>query len=381
MLFNGRCLLRITGSCPCTVLNRCAAAAIDVHNAKKENEYVLTLEVREAELDAAISISEKCMCDCEVMEIKGGSSLLSFLKNHIWFLAASSAVIALVLLSSLFVWEIRVTGNDRLSDGEILRALSECGVDIGTYRADIKNDIIRNEMLLRLPEIAWMSVNFSGSRATVLVSERLEKPEVYDASVYTDVISKADGIVKTVRTLNGTALVSRGQSVLKGEKLIDGRIESITAPPGYVNAFGSVIARTRREESAVSPVRIREKTEYKAGKNRFALRIGKRKINFYLNGGKPVDECDKIIHNYKIGKKGVFSLPLTLVHEKILPYTTETVTVNEGRLIGKRLSEDLRNEIDGEILSESISQSADGELLTVTARWECLENIAETVKR
>lgn len=379
--FNGRCTLRVTGTMPQTVLNRCAEASIDVRNAVRENEYTLILEINEEDLPVVSSVSRRCMCECETVRIKGGSSFLKAVRNHIWLLTALALAASLVFISTLFVWEIRVVGNEKLSDGEILRALSECGVDIGTYRSGIKNDLVRSRMIIKLPEIAWMSVNVNGSRATVLVSERLEKPEVYDASCYTDVFSKADGIVSSVSVLNGTALVSRGQAVVKGEKLIDGRVESITAPPRYVNASGSVTALTHHEEAAVSPVMVKKKTEHKVPRNRFALRAGKIRINFYLNSVNTVDECDKIIHNYKIGKKGVFSFPLTLVHEKILPYKTETVVLDESESMGKRLSERLRSGTDGEILSESVSHNSDGELLTVTYSCECLENIAETIKR
>ena len=69
----------------------------------------------------------------------------------------------LLLLSSLFIWEINVEGNEKLTTGEILRALEECGVKTGTFWPGLDTDEIRCRMLLRLPELGWMTVNVHGS--------------------------------------------------------------------------------------------------------------------------------------------------------------------------------------------------------------------------
>ena len=62
------------------------------------------------------------------------------------------AVLA-VLTSSLFIWRIDVTGNETLTTGQILRCLDECGVRPGTYWPALSNDLVRNDMILRLPEL------------------------------------------------------------------------------------------------------------------------------------------------------------------------------------------------------------------------------------
>ena len=378
---NGRCRVLITGTDTETVLNRCSSEGIDILYARKKDQYSLLADIKEAQLKALEGCSRRCMCDCELIETKGGSRFLEFLKNHVWLFASFFAAVVIVFASSLFIWDIRVVGNEKLTDGEILRALSRYGVDIGAYRPKIKNDAVRNNMLLTFPELAWMSVNISSSRAAVLISERPEKPEIYEKDIYTDVVAKTDGIIRSVCAENGTVLVSRGQAVTKGEKLIDGIVESITAPAHTVNASGTVNARTKREIKCVSPSEISIKAYRAYERNRYAFVFGKTRINFYFNAGNTVDECDKIVHNYKIGKKGVFSLPITLVHERILPYRTVIGVNDSAGEMAERSLEGIREEIDGEILSESVSQSTDGGLVTVTVSCECLENIAETVKR
>lgn len=67
-----------------------------------------------------------------------------------------------VSVSSLFVWRIDVTGNEALTTGQILRCLDACGVRPGTYWPGLSNDLVRNDMILRLPQLRWLTVNVRG---------------------------------------------------------------------------------------------------------------------------------------------------------------------------------------------------------------------------
>ena len=115
---------------------------------------------------------------CELTSLRrGGAAALRFLRRRrgcwrgcCWRCAG------LMLLSSLFVWQIEVRGAERLSRGEILRALEDCGLAVGSFWPGLDTERLRSEMQLRCPGIGWMSVNVSGSRAVVLVVEREEKP-------------------------------------------------------------------------------------------------------------------------------------------------------------------------------------------------------------
>ena len=87
-------------------------------------------------------------------------------------------VVLVLLTSSLFIWRIDVTGNETLTTGQILRCLDECGVRPGTYWPALSNDLVRNDMILCLPELRWLTVNVHGSRAEVIVREKDPLPDI-----------------------------------------------------------------------------------------------------------------------------------------------------------------------------------------------------------
>lgn len=375
--FYGRYKFSVLGSMPETVLNACAAKEIEIREAEYVDEHRIFVWVYENDIEEFKKTVEECMCFCELEEICGGKKTVRFIKRHKWS-AVFFALFALgLLLSSLFVWEIQVVGNEKISDGEIKRELEECGVYTGCFWPAINIDMIRAKMITKNPEIAWMSVNVNGSKATVPVLERKTASEIYDAEEYSNLTASRDGIVERIYARNGRTLVSRGQTVEKGDALISGEVDSTYGRTEYVKALGEVYARTWRETTAVCPADIPKKQRTAGSKKRFALQIGKTRINFYFGGINTVDEYDKIIHNNVLGIRNIFSLPLTIITEEYFPYSRTENASPDVEGMKERLLRDLDADVEGEILSSGFVSESKGGLVKVTMRCECIENIAE----
>ena len=98
----------------------------------------------------------------------------------------------------------------------------------------------------------------------------------------------------------------------------------------------------------------------------------------YFSGRNELDECDKIVYEYKIGIEGLFLLPVSIIKEELSFYQTETRPSAAGEEMKDALLAYLRQTVDGEVLETDFSLSDGGELLCVTLYAHCLENIAET---
>ena len=373
----GYCRVEVCGAFPETVLNACAMQALELWDMKCEDDHTLRFCVYERDIPALEDIARRCMCDMSVLGTAGGSTRRRFLKNHVWLLVSLLAALGILAASSLFIWDIDVYGCDELSEGEVLRALSDCGVDCGAYWPALSVDMIRAGMLTRLPELAWMTVNVSGSRAIVLVEERVEKPEIYIESAGADIVAARAGIIRRLSVLNGTPLVGTGQSVTAGETVISGTMESLSRDARYVRAQGGVTADTWYELSAVCPAQMQEKTPRAGVRRRFALKFGKSRYNFYFSSGNTVDGCDKIIHNYNAGIRGLFALPVTLVVEELRPYRLSGTVPADTAAMGARLEARLEDGLRGVVLTSSVTKGDNGGLAVVTLRAACRENIAQ----
>ena len=123
-----------------------------------------------------------------------------------------------------------------------------------------------------------------------------------------------------------------------------------------------------------------EKQPAHGARTRWALRAGKKRINFYQNSGISDAECDKITYEYPFAIRGVFTLPFSLVRERVQPYRTADAPVSEDAArasLEQALLQQLRETIgaDGAIISYETAAETTGNVLTVTLTAECEQEI------
>lgn len=367
--------LEIMGTVPESFLNTCALNAVELWNMECVDACTLRVSAAAGELPRLEAIAQKCMCRLSVIERLGAEKHRAGIKRR-WYLPLFMFAAAILLMvSSLFVWDIRVEGCSELSRAQVLRALEDCGVKEGCFWPGISSDMVRSRVIQKLPRIAWLSVNVNGSRARVTVRERQPKPEIYDESSPVNIVAAKTGIIRQMSVLNGMALAAPGDTVMQGDVLVSAYPAGLGGQPRQLRAKADVYADTWYELSAVS-LPLPEKHSRGPGFGRLALKFGKNRINFYISSRKSVDECDKIIREYKIGVEGLFTLPITIVYESYRPYRHEGMCQPEGEMLRQSLYEGLMGQIQGSIEYSAFTEAAADGVSTVTLRAQCLENIA-----
>lgn len=374
-MVRGRARLRLRGVERARLLERCREAGLRLEKLEAEDALTLRLELRAEQLPRLRQIAEGLGFETELLSQRGGREGLRRLGRR-WALAAGlTGMLALLLVSQLFIWQIRVQGCESLSRGQVLRALAACGVEPGTFAPAVRQELVRSQMLTELPALEWMTVNISGSRATVLVRERREKPEIAGEGPR-EIRAARAGIIRSMTVLEGVALAQPGDAVLPGELLVSGVAESLSAPPRLVQARAEIRAETWRELVAVCPVEMLQTRQKGTAERSFALLFGKKLLPLGKNWGKGLDECDKIVHEYTLGVEGLFSLPLSLRQSVQRPRLPDGGAAERSEEMKRALLQRLETEIDGEVLDTSFSAGYTDGLLTVTLQAHCCENIA-----
>ena len=367
--------LELFGAFPAGVLNSGASEGIELWDVQCRDEHSLRLKTFEKNLPRLERLARRAGCETEIRKRVGGREGLRRVLRRPVLLAGLLLMALLLTASSLFVWDVEVRGTRRLSRGEVLRALEDCGFGVGSFWPGVKTDLLRSEVMVRLPELAWMAVNVSGSRAAVAIVERQPKPEMYDAA-------DAQPRRRAGRPC-APGQCPRGQRAGEGGRDRDGGAGSDRGQQRFlkrhapaVRARGSVMADTWYELSAVCPVEERLKTPAGVPHSRFALVFGKRRLNLYIGSGKTIDGCDKIISEYTLGMPGLFSTPLRLVRERFVPYRESPGDDYDPKAAGERLYALLEVRTEGQILESALTPGRAGELHVLTLRAHCTENIA-----
>ena len=375
--------VRVSGALPEAFLNVCAARNLPLLSCAQEERYALRVRLRTRDLKKAARIALWTQCALEPLFAGGAPAMVKKLRRRALAVLGLLLVFAMLAWSKLYIWEIEVTGNETVPAGRILDGLRECGVGVGTFWPGITSDNLRSELLIELPELAWATVNIYGSRAEVIVRERVPKPEIWRADTPVDVVAKKTGFITEVRTLNGTARVRPGSAVTEGETLISGAVESAYGGARKIHATGVVRAETYYELSAAAPLTVLEKRETGEETTLWSLTIGKNRWNFLGNSSIFGESCDTIAKTWAFGGK-VFMLPVSLTRETARSLTLTEVP-RDRNLARRELEEALHTRLlselgaDGEVESERYSAAAVDGLLVVTLRARCSEDIGVEV--
>ena len=311
----GQAECEIRGVLTASFFNRCAEEQIPVLAAEAQEDYTVRVTLRLRDLERARNIARRSQCELMLLCRRGGRELRRRILRR-WVPAACLlCFLALLTWSKLYIWELEVSGNETVSSARILNALSDCGIRPGSFWPGFTSDNLRSELLMKLPELGWATVNIYGSRAEVIVRERIPKPALYAAEEPVDLVSARPGIVTSLRALNGTAMVKPGSAVLPGDVLIAGKADSAFSGPRTLHAVGTVTAQTYYELTAVLPETELVRTENSSERSLWALEIGTGRINFYRNSSICDTHCDKIKKKWQFGIEGLFTLPVALVRE------------------------------------------------------------------
>ncbi len=144
----------------------------------------------------------------------------------------------IIYVLSLFVWNVTVVGNTKVSTAVIEKYCSELGVKNGVLLSKINSQLLREELLLRCDGLSWCSFNIEGSKITVNVSEISENS---DQNAPSNIVSEYDCVISDIFVQSGVANVIKGQAVSKGELLVSG-ISDINSVNKFVKSRANITA-------------------------------------------------------------------------------------------------------------------------------------------
>ncbi len=276
---------------------------------------------------------------------------------------------------------IDVAGNQRIASTEIIRELKNFGIYHGAAVGKIDEKLVKNQMMTRFDDIAWIGVNIKGSRAYIEVRERLDTHVEVDRDVPCDIVAAKQGLVRLLEVKNGQTMVKVGQLVEKGDLLVSGVIDSEKKGMRYVHSFGEVFAETSYKKTREYPFEYIEKIYTGEEKSRYSLSVLGKEIRLFLKDSQPFEHCDKT-QNSNEYRAPVSFIPSVFVNSlKYIEYTPESRvrTLDEAVELGRQeLSAELEKEVpqSAEILDVNVTYLPVGKKgVSVMVEYLCREDI------
>ncbi len=376
----GQVRIELRGARPERILNVLAARGITVRRAEKKSENEIVLDCAISSESSILRAASDCGMASRELKKRGLIFFAARLKKRAVLLVAALAVILAAYFLSLFVWEVRVEGNENVPSGEIRAALERSGFGIGSFGPTCDREYAASFVRMTVGKLSWVGINIRGCVLTVIVRERREPPEIIEENEPCDIAAAKTGVIVSFDDFRGRGLAEVGDTVLKGQKLVSGELPDLTGSVRYVHSFASVRARTWYELSAVMPLEYGVKDYNGIQKEKNALVLGDLRINLYLNSRISERGCDNIIYDERGMLFGRYPLPALLRLSRSSSYEPVSVRMPEYEaeaMLRESLERRLRSMLtDGEITDISFETVCDGDSVTVVMHAECIEEIA-----
>ena len=293
-------------------------------------------------------------------------------------------IITSILVLSNFIWNIEITGNEKINADELKEIIIQEGLTIGKRKRDINTKEIINKMRLDRKDIAWIGIDLKGTNAIVKVIEADEKPEIINEDEYCNIVSDKEAMIIKVNAQNGTPQVKEGEIVKKGTVLIAGWLEGKYTGTRYVHSEGSIEAKVWYSHK--EKIYLNQSVDEKTGneKNRYSININNFKINLYKKLPN-FQKYDTIVENKKLKLFSNLYLPIELIKNNYSELKEKQIsyTVEEAKKVGiNKCQEELDKQITAKenLLNKYINIDSKEEYVDVEVIYEIKENIGTKEK-
>lgn len=285
-------------------------------------------------------------------------------------------------ISPMFVWEINISGLDRLSTEYISELVEKEGVYLGAFSPSVDRKALYRNILRTSNDISWISVNFIGSSANVEVVERDYSQTANKLADGANIIAKKDGKVLEADVICGRLLAKNGSIVKKGEILVSGVYETAKYGTRYVYSDAKVYAVVVDEYSVEIPFKNTKKVYGEGTVAECFVKMFGKTVNIFKNYSILDENYDTINKDVNLPFALLDKLPLSIETVSALPYTYESVELTEAQAL-QRARLDFFKMLDTEAnyietLSIEETVTVENSVLVLKCSVEAVENIAAT---
>lgn len=367
-------------------LNRCAQQGLELERIHRTQLDELETRLSIRQFRALPAAHRRSRCRVHILR-RRGLPFVWYRYRFRWglWLGLAACILTCVELKTR-VWVIRTEISDNLNQYAVMQDLMEYGVHTGVLSESIDPEAVRIHMLNNTEDLAYFNVNVQGCVLTVTARDADPVPELEQKMGVRDVVAIKDGVIQKQIIYRGTPKFKENDAVVRGQILVDALVEAQTewGKDRLVDASGDVWALTKNEMILTMPSQVEKKCLTGRQRTRYALCIGKTRVNFYRKRCPSTENCDRISLVRYVRINTWLKLPVALYSETCREYTTQRATLPVQRqkvqlLSGARhralaeMTEGSRNAVEMEYHSEH------GRMTVQAAAW-CYEQIGEEVE-
>lgn len=377
--FTGYVKIKVEGLFLERFINICVSKKILLMDIKREKSTIMYANVGIADYKKLKQVARKTKSKIKIQRKKGLPFTIKKYRKRKIFGILFVVIIALLIVSSNYIWNIEISGNVKITNQEILQSLEESGIKVGLSKNDIDINAVISKIRLDREDIAWIGITVKGTNAIVKIKEAAKAPEVIDENKFCNIVANKTGMITKINVQNGTANVKVGDIVEEGDILVNGYLEGKYTGTRYVHGAATVEAKIwyTKKEKAMLKQQIPVQTGNEEKK--YSIKFKKNQINLFKTLSK-FEKYDTINENKKIILFSNFYLPIEVVKITNKEYVLQDVTYTneeQTQILTKKLKKELLEEIGEQknIVNVNVNTYSQDEAVEVEVTYEVLENI------
>lgn len=377
--FTGYVKIKVEGLFLERFINICVSKKILLMDIKREKSTIMYANVRIADYKKLKQVARKTKSKIKIQRKKGLPFTIKKYRKRKIFGILFVVILALLIVSSNYIWNIEISGNVKITNQEILQSLEESGLKVGLSKNDIDINAVISKIRLDREDIAWIGITVKGTNAIVKIKEAAKAPEVIDENKFCNIVANKTGMITKINVQNGTANVKVGDIVEEGDILVNGYLEGKYTGTRYVHGAATVEAKIwyTKKEKAMLKQQIPVQTGNEEKK--YSIKFKKNQINLFKTLSK-FEKYDTINENKKIILFSNFYLPIEVVKITNKEYVLQDVTYTneeQTQILTEKLKKELLEEIGEQknIVNVNVNTYSQDETVEVEVTYEVLENI------
>jgi len=327
---------------------------------------------------------QKTNMKLKVIERIGIPYIVKRNRKRVAFVLGFGIFLCGLYILSLFVWEVRIVGEDKLVADNLLERIEEKYVPLGTLKKNVNCNHLEESLRKEFEDISWISCELKGTGLTIYLEEGMAPQKAVLKEKNGDIVAAKDATITKMITREGTPLVKVNQDVKKGDILISGTIyiyddNNEILETSYIAADGDVYGVTKSDYEDYIDLTYYDKKHSDNTKEYITFYFGDYCITPYT----PKMQDEKYDIYTEINKAKIlndFYLPFGYKKTKCTPYTLERKKYTEkeaAAILQERLNKKIKafTEKGVEIIKNDVKIEQSGDKMIAKGTLTIKESI------
>ncbi len=380
--------IRVSGFSPERFMNLCSNKGILLWNIVREGDvYYMNINLRG--FRALRPIVRKTGTRVAVLERHGLPFFLPKLLKRKVFVGGLFLAVVFWMWSSLFIWDIELSGNYQITDDMFQSFLKEEHVRVGMKKEELDIEQLEKEIRRTFPKVTWASARLSGTKLVIDIKEN-DTPIVKEQEQKepgSDLVSAYDGTVVSIIVRSGVPAVAVGDTVEAGTVLVEGRVpvyndDATVREYMYVDADADIILEHTASFSESLPFDHIEKEYTGREKKRFYLRFGEKE--WRMPQERPFLTYDSVIRESRPLLFEKLSIPLYIGSYTYREYMNVEYSYSQEEA-GEKLNQKINTFLETlegkgvQIIEKDVKIEASGNSWVITGQFLVQEPVGDSV--